>query len=580
MSLGSFFSSNWPVHKSVLPVLTGPDKICLRDQLLVGDSHILLTGLYPKLAAPLVQAALNDLPDSRALDVFYLDVAQCLAISQSAAEIGELFGELMDDLGQSNKHLWVYVEQLDDLMLHQTPAAMALMQELQQFASLNQCGLIYTLRDINNLALFKQHYALFCANGVVMQFGQPSDKEIDALFENDIYQLQREKNFHFDVKHIPQLREVVSRYFARTQLSERLFGLAKIALARMGALQVARHDQPELTLQILLEVLSDWQQIPVRHLFHDAHYLDALPDFLKQKILGQDSAIDQIHQSFLQHKRCLVFHGPKGTSKYRTATALARYLNGATRYLVEVNADEFASASWENLLANSPEYYSKKATLADIVRKNPQVVLLFRCGEQQAAQLFTFLSSVLNQQGLQLQDELVDMSRVTLIWLCESEVNAQPEVSAQAATAQDDLLSLMCEPDFEVSNEKIVTVNSDMSLPLLPPDLQSLATIIEFHPITDHVIKQAIAQTVYEYSQSLLQKHHMHMQYQEEVVDYLLRQVVEQHQGEKGIELVLNTHLYPIVERHLQHLPAAINERVLTLMLNDTGQMLIGQFMR
>lgn len=156
-------------------------------------------------------------------------------------------------------------------------------------------------------------------------------------------------------------------------------------LQREGALLHADvgHEQ-------VAQVIADWTGIPTTTINRgQMERLTQLPTVLRERIKGQDMAIDRIHKHLLTATADLrrpgtplgafLLVGPSGVGKTETALALADALFGGRQFLTTINMSEFQERhTVSRLLGAPPGYvgYGEGGVLTEAIRRQPYSIVL------------------------------------------------------------------------------------------------------------------------------------------------------------------------------------------------------------
>ncbi len=157
------------------------------------------------------------------------------------------------------------------------------------------------------------------------------------------------------------------------------------ALQRDGALLHA-----EVGREQIAQVIADWTGIPVTTVNSDQiTRLGRLPHVLRERVKGQDIALDRIHKHLLTAMADLrrpgtplgafLLVGPSGVGKTETALALADALFGGRQFLTTVNMSEYQEKhTVSRLLGAPPGYvgYGEGGVLTEAIRRQPYSVVL------------------------------------------------------------------------------------------------------------------------------------------------------------------------------------------------------------
>lgn len=142
--------------------------------------------------------------------------------------------------------------------------------------------------------------------------------------------------------------------------------------------------------EVIASVVSRWTGVPLGKLLADQiESARTLDDRMKQRVIGQDAAINRIADAMRAARAGLsdprrppaVFFlvGMSGTGKTETALSLADFLYGGSNHLTTINMSEFKEEHKVSLLFGSPPGYvgyGEGGVLTEAVRRRPFGVLL------------------------------------------------------------------------------------------------------------------------------------------------------------------------------------------------------------
>jgi len=161
-------------------------------------------------------------------------------------------------------------------------------------------------------------------------------------------------------------------------------------------------------------VVSQWTNIPVsRMLEEEAQKLSRMEDYLKNRIIGQDEAVQKVADTVKRSRAGIsdpnrpigsfIFLGPTGVGKTELTKALAEFMFDDEKALIRVDMSEFMEKhSISKLIGSPPGYvgFDEGSPFAESVRHRPYSVVLFDEIEKAHPEVFNVLLQVLDNGRL------------------------------------------------------------------------------------------------------------------------------------------------------------------------------------
>ena len=186
----------------------------------------------------------------------------------------------------------------------------------------------------------------------------------------------------------------------------------------------------EITEDDIAEVISKWTKIPVTKLMEsEKQKLLKMEDFLHNRVVGQDEAVDVISDSIRRARAGLndprrpvgsfIFLGPTGVGKTELAKSLAEFLFNDEDALVRIDMSEYMEKfAVSRLVGAPPGYvgYEEGGQLTEAVRRKPYSVVLFDEIEKAHPDVFNIMLQLLDDGRLtDSKGKTVDFKNTVII---------------------------------------------------------------------------------------------------------------------------------------------------------------------
>ena len=234
------------------------------------------------------------------------------------------------------------------------------------------------------------------------------------------------------VAKIRKMKEQIEQLKAEEQRLERAGDLARVAEIRYGKLGTAERElaaaqkhleelqknggilKEEVGEEDIAKLVSKWTGIPVGRLLEgEAQKLVTMETRLRQRVIGQDAALERVAKSIRRNRAGLsdpnrpigsfIFLGPTGVGKTELARALAEFLFDDERSMIRLDMSEYMEKhSVSRLIGAPPGYvgYEEGGQLTEQVRRHPYSVVLFDEIEKAHPDVFNVLLQILEDGRL------------------------------------------------------------------------------------------------------------------------------------------------------------------------------------
>ncbi|HWO75050.1 MAG TPA: ATP-dependent chaperone ClpB [Bacillus sp. (in: firmicutes)] len=264
--------------------------------------------------------------------------------------------------------------------------------------------------------------------------------------------------------------------------------LEQLEKGQSEAVEEKKLLREEVTEEEIAQIISRWTGIPITKLVEgEREKLLRLQDTLKQRVIGQDHAIELVANAILRSRSGLkdpkrpigsfLFLGPTGVGKTELAKALAEALFDSEEQMIRIDMSEYMEKHAVSRLVGAPPGYvgfEEGGQLTEALRRQPYSVVLLDEVEKAHPEVFNILL------------QLLDDGRIT-----DSQgrtVDGRNAIVIMTSNIGSDLI-------FE--KQKSEAVNETDILPILqsffrPEFLNRVDEIILFNALNDALIMQIV----------------------------------------------------------------------------------------
>ncbi|OGS43502.1 MAG: ATP-dependent chaperone ClpB [Elusimicrobia bacterium RIFOXYD2_FULL_34_15] len=274
------------------------------------------------------------------------------------------------------------------------------------------------------------------------------DKKLEGLKkERKILSVQWQKEKEV-IARIRKIKQNVEETKIEEQQAERTGDLGRVAELRYGKIRELQKQldeenkklseiqkdvkmlKEEVDEEDIAEVISKSTGIPVaRMLETETQKLLRIEDVLKERVVGQDEAIDAISKAIRRSRSGLadpnrpigsfIFLGPTGVGKTELAKTLAAFLFNDERNMVRIDMSEYMEKHTVSRLVGAPPGYvgyEEGGQLTEAIRRKPYSVILFDEIEKAHPDVFNMLLQILEDGRLtDGQGRTVDFKNTVII---------------------------------------------------------------------------------------------------------------------------------------------------------------------
>jgi ATP-dependent Clp protease ATP-binding subunit ClpB len=222
----------------------------------------------------------------------------------------------------------------------------------------------------------------------------------------------------------------------------------------------------EVDEEDVAQVVAKWTGVPVSKMLEgEMHKLLTMEDRLRQRVIGQDEALEAVANAVRRARAGLqdpnrpvgsfIFLGPTGVGKTETARALAEFLFDDERAMVRLDMSEYMEKhAVARMIGAPPGYigYEEGGQLTEAVRRRPYAVILFDEIEKAHPDVFNVLLQILDDGRLtDSKGRTVDFKNTVLIMtsnLGSREIQEVDDDEKQVREAVTQVLHEHFKPEF------------------------------------------------------------------------------------------------------------------------------------
>ncbi len=301
----------------------------------------------------------------------------------------------------------------------------------------------------------------------------------------------------------------------------------------------------EVDPDVVCQVVSDWTGIPLGKVMRDdARNILGLEDNLKQRIKGQDEALNIISQGIksakagikdpMQPMGVFLLAGPSGVGKTETGLAIAELLFGGENFMVTINMSEFQEKhTVSRLIGSPPGYvgYGEGGVLTEAVRQRPYSVVLIDEVEKGHLEVMSLFYQVFDKGRLADGEGRIIDFRNTVLFL-----------TSNLAT---DIITQMCAADAPPPLETVTEAIRPVLSNHFKPALLARMTVVPYKTLPTDILKDIVALKMDKLVKRLSDTHKMTLTYSGDVVRQIAARCTEVETGARNIDYIMTGTIMP-----------------------------------
>lgn len=304
--------------------------------------------------------------------------------------------------------------------------------------------------------------------------------------------------------------------------------------------------------QAVAEVVANWTGVPVgRMVSNEIKTILSLADRMKERIIGQDHALDAIAQAMWTSRAKLtdprkpigvfLMVGTSGVGKTETALTLADLIYGGEQNVTTINMTEYKEEHKVSLLLGSPPGYvgfGEGGVLTEAVRRRPYSVVLLDELEKAHPGVQDIFFQVFDKGTIKDgEGRDIDFKNTVIIMTSNAGTDLIHKLCADPETAPDaDGLLEALHPELQKS---------------FKPAFLGRCTVIPYFQLSDENLSKIVVLQLNRIAKRVVQNYKAAFSYSDDLVQSIVSRCQEVSSGARNIETILSRTLLPEISSRI-----------------------------
>ncbi|UOG36423.1 ATP-dependent Clp protease ATP-binding subunit ClpA [Leptospira noguchii] len=502
------------------------------NPIFVGEAGVGKTSIVEGLAQRVVDGKVPE--PLKNLKVYSLDMGLLLAGTKFRGEFEERLKNVVTQITAQEDHV-LFIDEIHTIIGAGAVSGGSLDASnlLKPALSSGELRCIGTTTYKEFKTIFEKDHAL-SRRFQKVEVGEPSISETIEILKG---LLEKYESFHkvkYSSSAVEQAAELSARYILDRKLPDKAIDLLDEAGARV---RLRESGKKTVTVREIEDLVSKIAKVPsVTVKADDREKLKNLDQELKDKIYGQDSAIDQLVQSIRLSRSGLsepgkpvgsfLFAGPTGVGKTELTRKLAEILGVE---LIRFDMSEYMEKHTVSRLIGSPPGYvgfEQGGQLTDAVYRNPHCVLLLDEIEKAHEDIYNILLQIMDHATLTDNNGRKSDFRQAILVMTTN--TGARERSTNPVGFANDLLE----------DRSLKAIEKQFS----PEFRNRLTAVIEFSSLNQENVTKVVAKQL-ALLQERLNSKQIELEFNEDVLVYISDKAYTPEFGARPVQRWIDTHI-------------------------------------
>jgi ATP-dependent Clp protease ATP-binding subunit ClpC len=524
------------------------------NPILIGEPGVGKTAIVEGLAYKIANNEIKELQNKQIIE---LTVSSILAGTSLRGELEKKLEDLIKQL-ENNDNIILFIDEIHTIMLDNT-----ISNVLKPALARGQLTIIGATTTEEYYKYIEKDPALERRFQPIL-INEPTLEQTLQILENIIPSFEQHHNVKYDKEMLFNLIKLSQRYIPNRNLPDKVIDLIDEAATYVKT----EKNKNIVELEDIKEIISKQTGIPISKMDQsETNKIANLEELLKNKIIGQDEAIEKVSKIIKIAKAGLniskrpygvfLFLGPTGVGKTYFAKVLAETIFSGSEDIIRLDMSEFKEKhEVAKLLGAPPGYvgYEKDGILTLAIKKNPYSVILLDEIEKAHPEVFDIFLQVFDEGHLK------DSKGRTLVFY--------DTVIIMTSNIGSNLIFNLIKENPNITNEELKQKLIPEILKFLRPEiLNRIDEVIVFKPLNKESVIKIIELELKEISKKI-EENGGSLIFTDKIKEYILNNAFDPSFGARNIKRFIQSKILSILAEEILLNPN-LTENKLVMDLED-----------